>query len=164
MASEISFDSKTKHLILKLLLDCYELSPSEVENLNVIVARVAIGMAMKKFTIPAVFLSENDLLCFIMRKVILQTIVEPLVSEKLASRIEQAAFVRLSFQNYLEWFQSVLLVPHANRADFLKQSAATTLGIGRKARVPVQADGSARASLKRPRAEYRLFLRPQAAR
>ena len=109
MASEISFDSKTKHLILKLLLDCYELSPSEVENLNVIVARVAIGMAMKKFTIPAVFLSENDLLCFIMRKVILQTIVEPLVSEKLASRIEQAAFVRLSFQNYLEWFQEMTL-------------------------------------------------------
>ena len=150
-STEVTFDAHTKPLILGFLTNNARLET--VARLDIITNYLATAMANKQFTIPQIFFFDDDLIGFVIRKLIC-LLLESFVCAENASTIEQTAHGMLNMGDYLELFQTVLTVPYVKRKEHLLLIAAETLGIelpntdGENQREEVTPDGAGRAGTK----------------
>jgi len=125
--TDITFDANTKSLI-ENYLDEIITDEDTVVQLTTVVNYIAVSMANKRFSIPALFLFDNDLIQFVIRKVILIYLEEFLAIDN-AETIEKTAFSKLSFGKYLETFQMSMIVSLIKRKDKMLSLAHEILEI-----------------------------------
>jgi hypothetical protein len=151
--TEITFDTHTKPLIVGYLTR----NVKGIGHLDTIINYLSVAMANKKFTIPAVFLLDDDLTCFVIRKLLLE-FVGTLLANDNAEAVEQALFDTYQIGIYLELFQNVMYESHAARRAHVLHMAADTLGL----ELPTT-DGAGKQRMLRDDGRNRVGLLPRRA-